>query len=101
MTNIPNQTQIEPSAEAIEASLKVEWPKWERMPESVHRILRASRMNDLSAAYAIDLTPIIAERDRMKAALEEIQDRACDGNVDHYMADFIYDACRAALKGKP
>jgi len=91
----PNQTQIEPSAEAInKAYVHVN----RRLAEN-YDVEQMSTL--LAVAYAIDLAPIIAERDRMMAALETIQDRACDSRVDHYMADFIYDACRAALEPKP
>ena len=95
MTNTPDQTQIEPSAEAInKAYVHVN----RRLAEN-YDVEQMSTL--LAVAYAIDLAPIIAERDRMKAALELIQDRACDSNIDHYMVDFIYDACRAALEPKP
>jgi len=100
MTDAPNQMQIKPSVKAVEATLRLEWPSWEKMHESMRNSLRASRRYELVAAYAIDLASIIEERDRMKAALEIIQDRACDSNIDHYMVNFIYDACHAALEPK-
>lgn len=94
MTNITNQTQIESTEAAVTpAAIQLFY-------SNTKRRLDAAR-DAIVLDYAIDLAPIIAERDRMKAALETIQDRACDSRVDHYMADFIYDACRAALEPKP
>ena len=62
MNNTPNQTPIEPSEEAVSAATT------EFFGEDGYG-LRAEIEAALVIAYAIDVAPIIAERDRLKTAL--------------------------------
>ena len=63
MIETPNRTQIEPSAEAIAKA----YAHVNRRLAENYDVEQMSTL--LAVAYAIDLAPIIAERDRMKAAL--------------------------------
>ena len=98
MTEVPNQTPIEPSEEAILAATM------EFFGECGYG-LRAEIEAALVIAYAIDLAPIIAERDRMRAALEIIEtaSRAYERGeipmVEHFLKALII--ARAALEPKP
>ena len=66
MNDTPNQTQIEPSAEAAKAVFDYLFdhtnPHWMQDSKTALKI-----------AYAIDLAPIIAERDQMRLALEIVE----------------------------
>ena len=106
MTEAPNQTPIEPSEEAILAATM------EFFGECGYG-LRAEIEAALVIAYAIDLAPIIAERDRLKTALIALRLQALQSSdliATEWGQEAVdlangaigdYPKPRAALEGKP
>ena len=73
MTNALNQTQIEPSAKAIESLLHVRDLGFERRSPNEKVVMRFRVHDELKAAYAIDLAPIVAERDKLNKMYSDLE----------------------------
>jgi len=97
MTDTPNQPQIEPSAEAMDVFMHY------MSTYTTYSVVGTA----LKLAYAIDLAPIIAERDRMRAALSAVTKLYCDiansGDAGFWNPEQVPEImeARAALESKP